>query len=161
MLRRELPQVHPAFQLEEATTQSALVEAYMVRERLLAVLSAFFAVLATILAMVGLYGVLNYAVAQRTKEIGLRMALGASASQVVGLVVRDVLLMVLAGLGTGVVAGLAVSRYLATLLYGIQSTDSLAVALPLGCLLGAALLASFPPARRATKVDPMVALRYE
>jgi ABC-type antimicrobial peptide transport system permease subunit len=127
----------------------------------LAKLSGFFAVLALVLASIGLYGLMSYTVSGRTREIGVRMALGAQRSDVLWLVLGEALILVAVGIGVGVPAALASSRLLASMLFGLRGTDPIslaAVTVTLGCV---AALASYIPARRATRVDPMVALRYE
>ncbi len=117
--------------------------------------------LGMLLALVGVYGVVSYTVSLRRHEIGIRMALGAQPQSVLGLVVRQALVLVGAGVAVGVLAALAVNRLLATLLLGVASYDPATFALVAALMLAAALLACYAPARRATKVDPNVALRYE
>jgi ABC-type antimicrobial peptide transport system permease subunit len=133
----------------------------MIRDRLLATLSGFFAALATILAEVGICGVLNYAVARRTNEIGLRMALGANAGDMIWLVGRDVMAITAAGMILGLAGSYAIHRFTAVLLFGIAPSDAVTVALPISVLLTVVTIAALPPALRASRVDPMTALKYE
>ena len=160
-LREEIQRAHPAFQVTDVTLQSTLVEDDMLRERLLAMLSGFFALIAVVLAAVGLYGVLTYSVVRRTKEIGIRVALGARQVAVVRLVISEITLLVGAGLAGGAAAGFWLAQFLGALLFEVQPSDFWSLTLPLVCLLAAAALAAAPPAVRAARVDPMVALRYE
>jgi putative ABC transport system permease protein len=125
------------------------------------VMLAIFAGSALILAMVGLYGVMAYITAQRTQEIGIRMALGAQRSDMLAMIFRQSFTLVIAGIVVGVLASVGLTRFVATMLYGIGSTDVATYAGVIGLLGVAAALASYIPARRAMKVDPMVALRYE
>jgi putative ABC transport system permease protein len=120
-----------------------------------------FAVLALALAVVGLYGVMSYAVAQRTHEIGLRMALGAQTRDVLRMVVGQGMVLVAIGLGLGLGGALLLTRLMKSLLFGVSAADPLTYAGIALLLAAVAFLASYLPARRATKVDPMVALRYE
>ncbi len=120
-----------------------------------------FALIALLLAAGGLYGVLSHAVAQRTNEIGIRLALGARAGRVLGMVVRQGLVLVLAGLGLGLAAALAIGSVLTSLLFGVSARDGVTYAAVSVLLLGAGALACFFPARRAVSVDPLIALRRE
>ncbi|HEY2800400.1 MAG TPA: FtsX-like permease family protein, partial [Chthoniobacterales bacterium] len=125
------------------------------------VLLAVFAGVAMLLAAVGIYGVIAYSVAQRTREIGIRMALGAQRADMLRMVLRQSLSVVMVGLVIGLAAAFAATRLLASLLYGVGANDLLTYACVVFLLGGSAFLASYIPARRALKVDPMVALRYE
>jgi predicted lysophospholipase L1 biosynthesis ABC-type transport system permease subunit len=120
-----------------------------------------FAALGLLLAAIGIYGVLAYAVARRTREIGVRMALGAARRRVVGMVLRDSLVPVVAGSVVGIVAALAATRLMRAMLYGVSPTDPTTFVVVTAVLLGVALLASAVPASRASRVDPIVALREE
>jgi putative ABC transport system permease protein len=111
--------------------------------------------------MVGLYALLSYDVNQRTQEIGIRMALGAPRERMLAMVVREGIVLVAAGTAIGIAGALAASRLLASLLFGIAALDGVSFAAATACLVIVGLLASLVPARRATRVDPMVALRYE
>ena len=124
-------------------------------------LLAVFAAVAMVLAAIGIYGVIAYSVAQRTREIGIRMALGAQRGDMLRMVLRQSLTIVGIGLGVGLIGALVTTRLMRTLLYGVSAHDFSIYALVLFVLSGAALVASYLPARRAMKVDPMVALRYE
>ncbi len=147
--------------LFEVRTQRESIEGLLTQERVVARLSSFFGVLALLLACVGLYGLLAYEVSRRTREVGIRMALGAEWGDVARLIVVGGMKLAVAGVVVGVAGGLALTRVLRSLLYGLTPTD-LPTYLTVALLLGAvALLACYIPARRAMKVDPMVALRYE
>jgi predicted permease len=142
-------------------TISDLVEKQLLRDRLTARLSAFFGIVALFLASLGLYGVLSYNVSRRTSEIGVRMALGARPSDVLGLIVREALLVTLIGAVIGLAASFAATRVLGTLLYGLTARDPVTFGVATAVLMGVATLAALIPAWRASRVDPMSALRWE
>jgi putative ABC transport system permease protein len=142
------------------TMESAAAES-VAPQRLTMLVSILFAALALVLAMVGLYGVISYTVAQRTHEFGVRVALGAERRDILKLVVGQGSKMILVGVGTGILGALALTRFVSSLLYGVKPTDPLTFLGVTLLLIAVALLASYIPAHRATKVDPLVALRYE
>jgi ABC-type antimicrobial peptide transport system permease subunit len=160
-LREEVRTASPLFRVSSIKPQSAVVDQSLLRERLLALLSGFFAAVGLVLAAVGLYGVLSYSVEQRTREIGIRIALGARQLNVVRTVVADVVSAMLVGAGFGLAGGLYLSRFVKALLFEVSPLDSWSLALPLGTLLLAALLAATLPTLRAARVDPVIALRNE
>jgi ABC-type antimicrobial peptide transport system permease subunit len=123
--------------------------------------AAALGILGLILAVVGVYGVVSYGASQRQHEIGIRMALGARPRGVLALIIRQAVILVGAGIGIGVLAALAINRLLVSLLVGVTSSDPLTLVSVCGLMLAVALLACYVPARRATKVDPLVALRHE
>lgn len=138
-----------------------LIDKTILQERVTAMLSAFFGGLALLLAAIGLYGLMAYSVTQRTREIGIRVALGANRGTVQRMVLQETLLLALAGLSIGIPCALVASRLIASMLYGVEPHDAVTLAGVSLVLLAAAALAGFLPARRAMCVDPMVALRYE
>jgi predicted permease len=147
--------------LTNIATLDEQVDRSLVQERLVATLSLFFGLLALLLACIGLYGVMSYDVARRTHEIGVRMALGASSRQVLQLVLRESLLWVALGVAAGMGAALATTRWVESLLFGLRPHDPLAIGLAAIVLLAVAAIAAYLPARRASRVDPMAALRCE
>ncbi|HKE29121.1 MAG TPA: ADOP family duplicated permease [Bryobacteraceae bacterium] len=160
-LRAEIPRDQPTFRVTSIQTQQALIDAQTLRERLLAMLALFFATVALLLAAVGLYGVLDYSVFQRRLEIGIRIAVGAQASDVARRVTFDVFSMVLLGAIAGLSLGMVSARYLGTLLYEVKPTGITALAVPSLALIAAATLAAMPPVIRAIRVDPVKVLRSE
>jgi predicted permease len=147
--------------IRDMSTQTEQIDQGTFQERLFARLSTFFALLALVLACVGLYGLTSYAVARRTNEIGIRMALGAERTRILGMVLRDALALAALGIVVGVPLALAASRLVASMLYELKPTDPITIAAATVLLAAVAVLAGYLPARRASKVDPMVALRYE
>ena len=139
----------------------SMVEESLLRERLMAKLSGSFGVLALVLASIGLYGLLSYGVTSRSKEIGIRMALGAGTRNVLSLILHEAVLLVLIGVAVGVPVVLYVSRFAKTLLFDLSPTDPVSLVIAGLVLMSVALVAGYLPARRATKVDPLVALRDE
>ena len=160
-LRSEVQQIDPSLSVLNAQTLSERVQNSLGGERTQATLLGSGGVLALILAAVGLYGVMSYSVAQRTREIGIRMALGAGRRNVMGLMLKQGVTLVSAGVVLGLGAAFGVTRLLASLLFGVSSLDPITFIGTSGVLVVVALLASYVPARRATKVDPIIALRYE
>jgi predicted permease len=160
-LRDELRRVHPAIAIGGVTEQSTLVDNTLLKERLLAVLSGFFALVSLALAAIGLYGLLSYSVDQRTREIGIRLALGARQWTVVSQMLRGVAIHGVVGIGLGVAVGLYSARFVKTLLYEVDVLDPVSLLVPVAGLLVVGAIAAIVPARRAASVDPMVALRDE
>ena len=161
MVRQEIQVVNKSLEISTVRTIPQLRDQSLVQERLMAELSSFFGLLALLLACIGLYGVMSYDVARRTREIGVRVALGAEAIDVVRLVMRETLSLVVIGLVAGLIAALATTRLIASLLYDLTPNDPLTIGLAGLLLLTVAALAGYLPARRAARVDPMVALRTE
>jgi len=160
-VRRSIAEILKGVEVRHITTMSEQVDAAIVPERLIAMLSGSFGTLGLILAAIGLYGLLAYTAARRTKEIGVRMALGATRAVVTWMVLRDALLMVLAGLVVGIPVALWSRKFAGSLIEGLPASSTLPIFFAALGVIAVALLASYVPARRATKVDPMEALRYE
>ncbi len=160
-LSQAVAQARSGFRVASARTQTELVQQHAIRERLLATLSLFFAVVALLLAAVGLYGVLNYSVLQRRREIGIRMALGARAGDVARRVTSDVFAMLALGAVSGLAIGAGSERYLGKLLYEVKTTDLPVLAIPAVIIFVTALLAALPPVIRAVRIDPSTMLRSE
>ncbi len=160
-LRQEVPRARPEFRVSNIHTQKDLIQAQTVRERLLAMLAVFFAAVALLLAGVGLYGVLDYSVLQRRREIGIRMAIGAQAGGIARLVTVDVFRMVLAGALAGLGLGMMSVRYIETLFYEVKATELGVLALPSLAILAAALVAALPAVIRAVRIDPATMLRAD
>ena len=145
----------------EVKTLTQQVDESLVQELLVASLSSLFGALALLLASIGLYGLMAYAVSRRTSEIGIRMALGAERSDVRQMVLGEATRLVLTGIGIGLPLALAGARFLSSMLFALSPADPLTISAATLILLAVAAVASFVPARRASLVDPMVALRCE
>jgi putative ABC transport system permease protein len=160
-IRAELAAIDKDQPIHSFKPLEATVSELVAPQRFTTLLLAGFAALAALLAAIGLYGVISYAVTQRTREIGIRMAVGADSRAVMRMVIRQGLLLAVIGVAAGLAASFALTRLLASLLFGVSTTDPATFLVISTLLVGVSLVASFVPARRAMKVDPMVALRYE
>ena len=160
-IRQTIKQVDRNLPIDDVVSLSDQIGRALIQQKLVARLATFFGLLALLLACVGLYGVMSYGVARRTNEIGIRMALGSPSSSVLWLVLREALLLVGIGLVVGVLASLAVTKTAASLLYELKPNDPLTIACATLLLAAVAVIAGYLPARRASKVDPLVALRDE
>jgi predicted permease len=160
-LRSEVKKLDAAMPVYSMKTLGGQLDETLLTERLIALLSAGFGLLATLLAAMGLYGVMAFVVARRTKELGLRMALGAQPATVIWLVMKDVLLLLVLGLAVGIPAAIGLGRLVASQLYGIKVNDPWIAGASVVVLIVVASLAGFVPAQRASRIDPILALRYE
>lgn len=160
-IRRTIQSMDATLPVYDLRTMSDQIDRALVTERMVAMLSAVFGVIATILATVGLYGVMAYTVARRTREIGIRMALGAVRSSVIWMVMREVFLLIGVGVVVGSASALVLTRYVQAQLYGLTPNDPLTLGFAITTLMGVAALAGYLPALRASRVDPIRALRYE
>jgi ABC-type antimicrobial peptide transport system permease subunit len=147
--------------VDSMKTLDAVLDATLGQEHLLTQLSGFFGILAGVLACIGIYAIMSYTVARRIPEIGLRMALGAQRGTVILMILKECLTLVLIGAAIGVVGSVAASKLLAGLLYGLPSVDVLVLAATVTLMLLVALIASYVPAWRASRVDPLIALRSD
>jgi predicted permease len=160
-LRQFIARRHNGLRVSNITTQLDLVRDQTIRERLIAMLAAFFATIALLLAGIGLYAVLNYSVLQRRREIGIRLAIGSTRAAIVRLVTLDVFLMIVLGGCVGVALGFGASRYVGSLIYQVKASDADMIALPTCAILVAALVATLPAVLRALCTDPTEILRAE
>ncbi|HEV7670358.1 MAG TPA: ABC transporter permease [Thermoanaerobaculia bacterium] len=160
-VKKAILAAYPEVPIEDLDSLSVSLGSQVQDERLIARLSAIFGLLGLVLAAIGLYGVVSYAIARRTHELGLRMALGAQRAGVLWMVLRETLLLALAGTALGIPAALAVTRAVESRLYGLTPTDPATLAVAIGILLLVALVAGSVPGARATRVNPVQALRYE
>ncbi len=161
VVRGAVKSLDPALPVYEMKTLGDQLDQTLLTERLIALLSAGFGLLATLLAAVGLYGVMAFVVARRTKELGVRIALGARPAQVLWLVMREVLMLLGVGLAIGVPAAIGLGRYVASQLYGVEANDPWVAAITAVALGLVSALAGLVPARRASRIDPILALRFE
>ena len=160
-IRRVVNGMDASLPVFEMKTLEQQLDESLITERLVSTLSSAFGFLATLLAAVGLYGVMAYMVAQRTREIGVRMALGAGRNDVVWLVMREVLVLAAIGIGVGLPLAWGLSRFVKSQLYGIAPNDFVTMGLATLGIAAVALLSGYMPAKRATRIDPMRALRWE
>jgi hypothetical protein len=160
-LRQEIEAAAPELAVRGSILLASQIDDTIISERLLALLAGFFSAVALLLAGVGLYGVVNYAAVRRTREIGIRIALGARGSEVVRLMIAGTAWPVAIGMALGMAAGLGMARYLTTQLFGVAPGDFWSLAAPLVAIAIAATAAVLPPALRAAEIDPLIALRYE
>jgi predicted permease len=160
-IEREVRATHPSLRATQFRLQAAQISNTLLRERLLALLSGFFAAVGLLMAAVGLYGVLSYSVVRRTREIGIRMALGARSGELVITIVRDAALMTGIGIILGLAGGLYLSGFVKGFLHEVYPTDALSIIMPIACLGLTAFSAAVPAARRAARLDPIEALRSE
>jgi predicted permease len=160
-LRQFIAQRHNGLRVSNVSTQLDLVRDQTIRERLIAMLAAFFAAVALLLAGIGLYAVLNYSVLQRRREIGIRLAIGSTRAGIVRIVTRDVFLMIALGGCAGVALGFGAARYVESLFYQVKATDAEMIALPACAILLTALVATLPAVLRALRTDPTEILRAQ
>ncbi|MBA0086963.1 MAG: FtsX-like permease family protein [Acidobacteria bacterium Pan2503] len=161
ILRSEVSRARPELRVSNIRTQVEINDAHTVRERLLAMLAAFFAGVGLLLAAVGVYGVLHYSVLQRQKEIGVRIALGAGAFDIAKQVTAEMSFMTAIGIGAGLAVGFATVRFIASLLYEVRSTDPSITSTPILVIAGTAMVAALPAVIRAVRIDPASMLRVD
>ena len=159
-IKQAISDVNPGIDFEFKVFKTQ-VHNSLVKDELMATLSGFFGFLAALLAAVGLYGVISYMVVQRTKEIGIRMAIGAERADVIGMILREAGLLTIAGLVSGTTLALLSAQVAKSLLYGLKPRDPFTLVLAVVTLISVAAIASFLPAYRASRLDPLKALRYE
>jgi putative ABC transport system permease protein len=161
MLRGMVGDLDPNLPIFRVRTMEQIAADAVAQPRVYLLLLSLFAIVAVLLAALGIYGVLMHTVAQRTREIGIRLALGANRREVVSLIVRQAVLLAVAGLAVGLVLAFGTTRLMTSLLFQVTPSDATTYALVAAGLLGVAILASYLPARRASRIDPVRALKYE
>jgi ABC-type antimicrobial peptide transport system permease subunit len=160
-IREAVRQIDPALPISNVSTQMEQIEQRFLQERVFAQAYLLFGGLALLLAAIGLFGLMSYSVARRTNEIGIRIALGAQARDVLTLILRESMTLVIAGVAIGLAVALAAGRLVASLLFGLAATDTVTILVAMAVMVSVSAIAAFMPARRASRVDPMVALHYE
>ena len=160
-IRRAAGEIDANLPVSDVATLAQMVDDFTLNRRLVAQLSTFFGILGALLACIGIYGVMSYGITRRTNEFGIRMALGAERRDVLWVVLRETLSLALAGVGIGLALALASSRLVESLLFGVKSNNPLVMGLSMAAMIVVALFAGYLPARRATRIDPSVALRHE
>jgi ABC-type antimicrobial peptide transport system permease subunit len=160
-LRERVRRIDPNLVVTDLRTLDEQLNLRLANERLLSFLSVAFAILANLLAIVGLYGVLAFVVARRTRELGIRMALGAERGSVIRLVMWEMLPVIAVGIAAGAVSGMFCGRYVETQLFGVKAGEPAIFLISVGLLLAISMSAAFVPAWRASRIDPIRALRYE
>jgi ABC-type antimicrobial peptide transport system permease subunit len=160
-VREAVRQVDPNLPVMDVTTQIEQIEMRFAQEKVLAQAYTLFGGLALVVASVGLFGLMSYSVSRRTNEIGIRMALGAQRYDVLRLVMRESMVLVVIGIVVGLAVAAGASHYIATLLYGLPPRDPMSLVLAVAVMIVVSAIAGYLPARRASRVDPMVALHYE
>jgi ABC-type antimicrobial peptide transport system permease subunit len=160
-IRRAVREIDANLPVSDVATLAQMVDDFTLNRRLVAQLSTFFGILGAVLACIGIYGVMTYGITRRTNEFGIRMALGAARRNVLWVVLRETLVLAIAGVAIGVTLSLASGRLVESLLFGVKSYNPPVMILSILALMAVALLAGYLPARRATKIDPSTALRYE